>query len=772
MSTKYYHKPENKVYIYFHQGSSLTGLIESIDFSKRYLSVYPVDEAGNEKTYKNEYEFKDIFEVIFVRQWSHHVPSFRKNLSFIKKFLDVYSYGVLKVKKVQGKWEKDFQIGSMDFGGIFVVLEEKVSNIIEVFIPNAPEVQDYKEGDKIGDTLVKEGMITQQELVNGLEKQKELKNRPLGEFFVEQGLLDRPELRKALDRQQKKSDKIGDILLAAGAITNNQLEEALEIQKKDRQKRLGQILIDMNIINEDMLTLALSLRFGLPYIDLNHYNIDPQSIEQVDPEIARRFNALPIELSGETLTVAFSDPTDLDPQKDLSFHTGLEIKEVLASKEAIRQKIEELYGKEDYQNFKKLLGDVDVEEVRETPSFEYDISENMGKEKPIIELVNHIFVNGLRNNASDIHILPEEKRVSVLYRVDGVLQKEMNLPIDRLPSVIARMKIMSNMNIAERRLPQDGRTKIKIGQKIVDLRFSCIPTIYGESIVVRILDKESGVMNLDHLGLYPKELKELRNCINKQYGMILMTGPTGSGKSSTIYSSLQENVFEQKNVVTLEDPVEYELPGISQIQIKEGIGLTFAQGLRQILRHDPDVIIVGEIRDMETAKISIQSALTGHLLFSTLHTNTAASSYIRLIEMGVEPYLVSTSILGILSQRLVRKICNSCKKEDQSALDKLRDSNFPVKSTEDTVFYKGKGCKECNFTGYKGRTLIYEFLVPKEKVKRAAMKKDSTFEIRQIAIENGMNPMESIALQKAEEGITTVDEIIPLESELELNDEQ
>ena len=393
---------------------------------------------------------------------------------------------------------------------------------------------------------------------------------------------------------------------------------------------------------------------------------------------------------------------------------------------------------------------------------QFELGEETGLEKPIIKLVNHIIKSAVEKNASDLHVIPKGKSAKIVLRIDGKLYEELRLNGNRLPSVIARLKIMGNMNIAERRLPQDGRAKVKVGDKIVDLRFSCIPSICGEGMAIRLLDKERGIMSLDELGFLDKELKEIRASQKKPYGMILVTGPTGSGKSSTIYALLQEPVFSNENVITLEDPVEYQLPGPVQIQIKEKIGLTFARGLRQILRHDPDVIVVGEIRDVETAKIAIQSALTGHILFSTLHTNTAAESYIRLGEMGVEPYLISSSILGIIAQRLIRKLCPECKVPDPDALAKLAESRFPVQPPEGASFFDARGCEKCHNTGFLGRTVVYEYLVPDEEIKKAAARNARASTLRNIAIKQGMRTIEQICIEKAASGITTVDEIIPL----------
>lgn len=428
--------------------------------------------------------------------------------------------------------------------------------------------------------------------------------------------------------------------------------------------------------------------------------------------------------------------------------------------------IDARHGSSADKNLARILSEgaeVQVEEI-EDPEEGYHITAESGKEKPIIAIVNHILQIAVAKRASDIHIIPEGKIAKVKFRIDGVLYDELVLPKVRLPSIISRMKVLSNMDITERRLPQDGSTKIRIHGKTVDLRFSCLPTVFGQSIVIRILKKDSGLTRLEDMGFLELEVKGLRQCIAKPYGMLLFTGPTGSGKSTTIYACLQEPVFSDKNIITLENPVEYGLPGTCQVQIKEDIGLTFARGLRQILRHDPDVIVVGEMRDTETAKIGVRAALTGHLLITTLHTNSAAEAFLRLGDMGIDNYLVSSSILGVVSQRLVRKICPNCKEPDPDGGLKLRSIDFPVEFPDDEVFYKGKGCDECNSIGYKGRTIVYEFIPVSEKIQRAVMDGESAAQIRSIAIQDGMKTIEEIAFLKAKAGIISVDGIIPLVS--------
>lgn len=754
-----------QVMVSLHDGQQVKGYLEVLDASKGQVRILrPEEKQGNTVL---DFGFEDMRALYYVADMTKkiqqlHIASETWNTIFQKR-----TSGTISLKKNQGKVRARFQLSSRDFGGVIVKPLETESNVLKVFYP-FPKPKAYQ-GGKIGEKLLSEGFISQEELDAGLQKQSELRGKKIGDILVEEGGVQPVAVEQALIKQKSRIEtRLGDILIAAGAVTQQQVDEALVRQKKNSTKRLGQILIDMGVISEDMLALSMALKFGLPFVDLTDYPVDSSALECVPEEMARRLNVFPVKLKNSELTVAIPDPTDLDPKQDLTFHTEKEIKEVVATQQGITTAIDEHYGQDQNDTdeyLEQLLADeAEIEEVSEKQQAEYELSEKTGREKPIIELVNHILKAAVKKKASDLHIVPEGRRVKVELRIDGVLREELSLGSERLPSVIARLKIMGNMNIAERRLPQDGRSRVKMGNKIVDLRFSCMPGIFGESMVVRLLDKTSGLMNLDRLGFLEKELREIREAQRKSYGMILVTGPTGSGKSSTIYACLQEDIFQNKNIVALEDPVEYELPGIIQVQIKESIGLTFAKGLRQILRHDPDVISVGEIRDVETAKIAIQSALTGHLLFSTLHTNTAAESFIRLKEMGVEPYLVSTSILGIISQRLIKKLCANCKISDERALEKLEASHYPAQPSADAVFYTAQGCDQCNQIGYKGRTVAYEYLIPNEEIKRGSIRNLSASELRSLAQKQQMRSMEQIALLKAEQGLTSVDEIIPLMS--------
>ncbi|MBW2708737.1 MAG: Flp pilus assembly complex ATPase component TadA [Deltaproteobacteria bacterium] len=634
-------------------------------------------------------------------------------------------------------------------------------------VPSEPAVK-----KKLGEAMVDGALITPQELELGLKEQSQLRKKRLGEIFVADGVTAPEDIHNALriKKTHKAHLKLGALLLERGLISQEDLNAALAKQKQYRSRFLGEILVDMNIINGEMLALALALQNGLPYMDPRKFIVDEVAANMFSSKFLKRLKAFPVKLSKTELTVIVADPNSLDVEGDLRFHTGLNVKiGGIGSEHAILEAINTLYEAFTDKTLTGILPEAaafDVEKVEDSEEEGYHITEETGREKPIIEIVNHILKTAVAKKASDIHIIPQGKIVKIKLRIDGMLFDELILSKERLPSVASRMKILADMDITERRLPQDGGTKIRVYGKTVDLRLSFLPTVYGQSIVIRLLNKENGLMRLEDMGFLEPAIKGLRRCIAKPYGMLLFTGPTGSGKSTTIYACLQESVFSDKNVITLENPVEYGLPGTCQVQIKEEIGLTFARGLRQILRHDPDVIVVGEMRDTETAKIGVRAALTGHLLITTLHTNTAAETFLRLGDMGINPYLVSSSILGVVSQRLIRKICPNCKEVDPDAALKLKSNGFPVAFSDNAIFYRGKGCDECHQTGYKGRAVVYEFIPTDEDIKKAIMADASAARIREIAIRNGIQTIEEIALIKAKTGIVSVDEIIPLVSVL------
>lgn len=555
----------------------------------------------------------------------------------------------------------------------------------------------------------------------------------------------------------RKDMPLGEIFVAAGILNTDQINEALAEQKGSHGKRLGEILIAKHIIDHETLALGLALRHKLPYLELKTYPINTEAVNCVSPKLAKKYNFVPIDFQSRQLVIAIAEPLALDTLKDIEFHSGLKTKIVMCSSQAIQKCIQK-----HYQEFTdSFLHDVEVENI-EANENEHDISEETGREQPVINLVNHIMKQGIEKKASDIHVRPGPKTFDVIYRIDGHLFEEKSFPIRLLKSVTVRLKIISNMDIAERRLPQDGKARIKLRNKNIDLRFSCMPTVYGESTVIRIFDKDTRPLDLETIGFFPEDLETIRTCISKPYGMVLVTGPTGSGKSSTIYSCIREPVFGGKNIISLEDPVEVEIPGITQVRIRQNIGLDFPKALRQVLRHDPDVVALGEIRDTETARIAIQASLTGHLIISTLHTNNSVEAYTRLVDMGIAPFHVNTTVLGILAQRLVRKACPNCKQPDSDAEKKLHNTVYQQWISNGTQFYKGTGCGECDYTGYKGRTIVYEFLKANETIKTALLKGEPTVKIREIAFSNGRKRLEETAFKKATAGITSIDEIISL----------
>jgi len=764
-ATKAFTYPDNRAIISFIDGPPLKGFIESIDLAQMVVRLMRIDLNGQKKF--DEIGIQGIEAVYWVKDFDKPIPDLSIQSGVRNNSSGGSSADIISLKPAGKKGAVLFRRRSEDTGGIFLDPTDPHNNIIRVFVPKAvPPKPVVKK--KVGKILTDEHLIASYELELGLKTQHRLRKKRLGEIFVENGVASPKDIRKALRlKEAQETDlKLGMLLIAGGIISQEDLDAALAKQKKNRSRRLGAILVDMGIIDDQILALAIALQYGVPYVDLKTYPVDELAVSTVSSKLLNRLKVFPIKLKQNELAVITADPYNLDAERDLRFHTGLNIKVAgVGSEKDIMAAISTRDGTSTDKDLASILAEPSEVEVKELEVREeegYRITAEMGREKPIIAIVNHILEIAVVKRASDIHIFPQGKIAKVKFRIDGVLYDELILPKVRLPSLISRIKILSNMNITERRLPQDGSTKIRTHGKTVNLRFSCLPTVFGESIVIRLLSRESELIGLENMGFLEQDIKVLRRCIAKPYGMLLFTGPTGSGKTTTIYACLQEPTFSDKNVITLENPVEYGMPGICQVEIKEAIGLTFARGLRQILRHDPDVIIVGEMRDTETAKIGVRAALTGHLLITTLHTNSAAEAFLRLGDMGIDSYLISSSILGVISQRLVRKICPKCMEPDPAAGQKLRANNFRVEFPDDVVFYKGKGCDECNKTGCKGRTVVYEFIQTNEEIKKAILDGESAAQIKSFAIRDGMKTIEAIALLKAKAGIISVDEIISL----------
>jgi len=556
--------------------------------------------------------------------------------------------------------------------------------------------------------------------------------------------------------------RIGDILIEQGLITSQQLKEALEMQKNGSSKRLGEIFVETGAINKEELYNILQYVYESEYVDLSNYVIDPEVISLISEKAALRFKLIPISKNNDELTIAMANPLDVYAIDFIRDHTKIKkIKTLLASEEDVISAITNYYEMGEYDDIIEKLGKEVIYKEGEEEEDSKKL-EAISKEAPIIQLVNMLIVQGVKDRASDIHIEPNKKGLLIRFRVDGMLDDIKTLPNTIKSAVISRIKILAKMDIAERRLPQDGRFQVKFGNREVDLRVSTIPTVLGEKVVLRLLDKSKGLIKLEQLGFIPEQLDNFKSIIAKSYGIILITGPTGSGKTTTLYAALNQVNSKDKNIITTEDPVEYKLDRINQIQIMPKINLTFANTLRSILRQDPDIIMVGEIRDAETAQIAVQAALTGHLVFSTLHTNDAASALTRLIDMDVETFLISSSVIAVIAQRLVRVICEKCKEEYIPEENILRGLNIKDKLNNDgkIKLYRGKGCPFCKNTGYYGRTSIYELIVLNEEIRSLIISKASSNIIKDAAIKKGMKTLKDCGLEKAIQGITTIEEVI------------
>jgi type IV pilus assembly protein PilB len=560
---------------------------------------------------------------------------------------------------------------------------------------------------------------------------------------------------EAIVRSQRTSKlRLGDILKQMGLVTDEQVEGALSNQK-DTRKRLGQVLLEEGIISQLDLTKALAQKFGVSFLDLTSTRFDGAAAAYIDEKLARRYGAVPVRfLDDNTLLVAMIDPQNLPAQEDLAIITGFPIQPAISSEEDVFGAIARIYReKADVGANTDGSAEMDEESVADI--------RDATEEAPIVKLVNSVIAQSVDDSASDIHFEPQAKELVVRFRIDGVLHEIMSIPRRMQSGVLSRLKIMADLDIAERRVPQDGRIGLMVGGKPIDMRVATLPTVYGEKVVMRLLDKSNVMLNLEDLGFAAKALKRFQKSFSKPYGAILVTGPTGSGKSTTLYAALNILNSSEKNIITVEDPVEYRLTGINQVQVNTRAGMTFAAALRSILRCDPDIVMIGEIRDRETAMIAVESALTGHLVLSTLHTNDAPGALSRLTEMGIEPFLTSSAVDAVLAQRLARRLCSSCKEPFTPSKEMLRKNDFPpeVCDRDDVVLYRAKGCSRCNNTGYKGRLGLYEVMVVSEAIRRLTVERKSADEIGRVAAAEGMKSLREDGIDKVLLGMTSVEEI-------------
>jgi type IV pilus assembly protein PilB len=568
------------------------------------------------------------------------------------------------------------------------------------------------------------------------------------------------------------SVRLGEILVKESLITQEQLQKALEFQRANGGK-LGSCLTKMGFITDDDITGILSRQYGVPSINLKFYEIDPIIIKLIPQDTAQRYQVIPLSRVGSVLTIAMTDPTNVFAMDDIKFMTGFNVEPVVASESAIGDAISRFYGagsggtnQEEISNLMKDLVEDDQELELAAEEAELDAAslEKAAEEAPIIKLVNLILTDSVKRGASDIHIEPYETEMRVRFRIDGQLQKVMSPPMRLKDAITSRLKIMAKLDIAEKRLPQDGRIMIKYRadgkKKELDFRVSTVPTLYGEKIVMRLLDKENLRLDMTKLGFEQESLTKFERNILKPYGMVLVTGPTGSGKTNTLYSSVSTLNKIDTNIMTAEDPVEFQLAGVNQVQMKEQIGLNFAAALRAFLRQDPNIILVGEIRDFETAEIGVKAALTGHLVLSTLHTNDAPSTVSRLMNMGIEPFLVATSVNLICAQRLVRRICSNCKEQLEVPEQALIDAGYTPEEVKTVKIYHGKGCTTCNKGGYKGRTGLYEVMEVTDELRELILVGASALELKKKAVELGMITLRRSGLTKIAAGLTTMEEVL------------
>ncbi len=597
------------------------------------------------------------------------------------------------------------------------------------------------------------------------------------------------------------SAKLGEILVRENLISPQNLREALDHQR-EHGGRLGFNLVKLGLVSDDMITAVLSRHYGIPSVNLDLFNIDAAVLRLIPQEVAQKHAVLPLSRVGATLTLAMVDPTNVFALDDVKFMTGLNVEPVVVAEGSVQQAIAKYYGTSREIELASTAEDAsldkiarnsgnngngnggitnadlvsldsidfdteptgDVEVVEDNEEIDLSTLSRMSEDAPVVRLVNVLLVDSLRRGASDIHIEPYEKELRIRFRIDGVLYDVMHPPLKMRDALISRVKIMSKLDISEKRLPQDGRIKIKVKvdsrSRELDFRVSTLPTLFGEKVVLRLLDKQNLMLDMTKLGFEPESLTKFKRNISKPYGMVLVTGPTGSGKTNTLYSALQSLNTVDTNIMTAEDPVEFNLMGINQVQMKEQIGLNFAAALRSFLRQDPNIILVGEVRDFETAEIAIKAALTGHLVLSTLHTNDAPSTISRLMNMGIEPFLVATSVNLIQAQRLIRRVCKDCKQEHPTPPEALIEVGFSSEEAKTIKTYKGKGCATCNNTGYKGRIGLYEVMEITDELRELILIGASALELRKKAIDDGMITLRESGIFKIREGVTTIEEVV------------
>jgi len=646
----------------------------------------------------------------------------------------------------------DIQAKSMPTLGDVLKEQGKVD---DAAIEHALSIQ-HRQRMKMGDLLIDQNLVTAADVQDALQEQSRSTDLSIGHILKETGKVQDNDIDSALEMQQRRKMRLGEILIEAKLITEDDIQAALAEQKK-RGQRIGEILLSSHVITEDQLLTALARKFRLPTVDLDEYEINPLSGKEIGRDIVEKYGILPIDSDQHSVTIALADPMGLEAYDGICFKTGKKVHEVMTKASQLKKYIEQFLSEDQADEELSCEFLQQDGEDQDEPVNEMEITQS-AEDAPIVSLVNRIIRNGLKKKASDIHILPQAKKITLAYRLNGQLLEENALDYSLHKQISARIKILCGMDIAEQRMPQDGRLLLRDGKQKYEFRVSCIPNSFGESLVLRVLNKDMAV-ELDVLGLRDEDVKQLAILARKPYGLMLVTGPTGSGKSTTLFAILQSIAHLPAHILTIEDPVESEIPGANQIQVNHKIGMTFARVLRNVLRHDPDIIMIGEMRDPETAEIGIEAALTGHLMFSTLHTNSAVDTIIRLNDLGIPNYLIAPALLGIISQNLLKKLCTECRTELDSndpAFTMIQDMGFDAPKK----LYKAAGCEHCNQTGYAGRVMSYEFLVVNEKVRQAIHDGVKGHKMQKIAVDSGMKAKSESALHMAAEGIIDYSDFI------------
>jgi len=646
----------------------------------------------------------------------------------------------------------DIQAKSMPHLGDVLKEQGKVD---DADIEHALSIQ-IRQRMKMGDLLIEQELVTAEDIHAALQEQSQSENLPIGHILKEKGKIQDSDIDTALEMQQRRKMRLGEILIEAELITEDDIQFALAEQKV-RGQRIGEILLNSQVITEDQLLTALARKFRLPTVDLDEYEINPISGKEIGRDIVETYGILPIDSDKHSVTIALADPMGLEAYDGICFKTGKKVHEVMTKASQLKKHIDTFMKDEcaDEELSCEFLQHDAADQ--DEPLNELEITQS-AEDAPIVSLVNRIIRNGLRKKASDIHILPQAKKITLAYRLNGQLLAENALDYSLHKQIAARIKILCGMDISEQRMPQDGRLLLRDGRQKYEFRVSCIPNSFGESMVLRVLNKDMAV-ELDVLGLRDEDVKQLSVLARKPYGLMLVTGPTGSGKSTTLFAILQSIAHLPAHILTIEDPVESEIPGSNQIQVNHKIGMTFARILRNVLRHDPDIIMIGEMRDPETAEIGIEAALTGHLMFSTLHTNSAVDTIIRLNDLGIPNYLIAPALLGVISQNLLKKLCEECRGEldsDDPAFTMVKDLGFDVPKK----LYRAVGCEHCNKTGYSGRVMSYEFLVVNERIRQAIHDGVKGNKMQKIALANGMQAKSTSALKMAGEGTIDYNDFI------------